>query len=457
MDIKGKLSIYDTDDYKSLLIEQKIGLLAAMQGDNILVTGGGGVGKSHLIKIIEKNITGIVLTATTGIASINIGGQTLSRFMGLGSNTISVSQARKIRKDVLPRLEAVKVLLIDEASMLRVDTFECLNARLQSAKKNKKPFGGVQMIFVGDFCQLNPIIGKNLTEKKVFHDSYGQRLYCFESDLWEESNIIPYVLTEYIRQGSQVQRKVLRHIRMGKKLKECVSIINELAKGNVSNQALHVVTTNAHVEKINDDSYGKLLGEKTTYFGKIKGDFNDIPVAEAINLKVGCRVMICANNADADYYNGDIGTITALTLKVVTVSLDRGNTVSVVPFEWDSFSYEVSGKDLKKISVGEFSQIPIKLAYAVTIHKSQGMTLDEIVIDFTGGGVSRAGTFAEGQAYVALSRVRSFEKLKLMVPLKVSDIKFNGKATQFTMQTSTLALSRRHLDLDRFKVVDIAA
>jgi ATP-dependent exoDNAse (exonuclease V) alpha subunit len=309
MSVAKKLSVFDTDDFNSLLDEQKIAFAGAIAGDNMVITGGGGVGKSHLINILERHISNIVLTATTGIAAVNIGGQTLDSFMGFGGHFINIEESRKVRKELREKLALMKVLLIDEASMLRIDKLECVNARLQVAKKNTLPFGGIQIILVGDFCQLKPILGSNRTEQDIFRQSYDRKLYAFESHLWHEADIMPYLLSEYVRQGDEQQRQVLRNIRMGRKIKESVSIINKLALGNVSDNALRLATTNKHADLLNEEAFIKLSGHKKIYHSKIEKEATARPVAETLVLKEGARVMLCANNAEQDFYNGDVGII----------------------------------------------------------------------------------------------------------------------------------------------------
>ena len=296
--LKKGLSVTDTNDYKSLFFEQKIAFHAAMSGESMIITGGGGVGKSHLIGMIERHHRNIVLCASTGIAAVNIGGTTLDSFMGFGGRPLDVAQARRVRKDVRERLEKVEALLIDEGSMVRIDRFECVDARLKVAKRSNKPFGGVQIIIVGDFCQLKPIIDKRPEFRRAFIEDYANKLYLFESPTYEEAEFKPYVLTKYIRQGDEEQRRVLRNLRMGVKINDAVNTINRLATGKRTDKSIYLCTTNKKADSVNDERYANLRGREYRFFGRSEGDFKSLPLPDVISLKIGARVMICANSAD---------------------------------------------------------------------------------------------------------------------------------------------------------------
>ncbi len=448
------LSVVNTDDYRSLNLMQKIAFHGALCGDNQVITGGGGVGKSFLIETMKRHIPNLVATATTGIASINILAQTIDSFMGFRGGDIS--NPKRMSKKIRETLKALEVLLIDEASMLRIDKFEAMDIRLRAAKGNDEVFGGVQIILVGDFMQLPPVVNKRDKSFKEYAKEYGYRRFLFESAIYEEANFVPYVLVEYIRQGNDEIRQVLRNIRVGNQLQKSVNYLKSVAAGTINDETIHLVSTNKRADAINSEQYNAINENERCYIATSTGDVDVKIVPEEIFLKVGARVMICVNNSEEDYYNGDLGEVVKITANYVSVELDRGGIVDVEEHKWE-FEGKVSTsaqqdddkekKGLKKKKIGSYKQIPLKLAWAITVHKSQGLTLGNVCIHTD-------GFFELGQAYVALSRPRDYADVSFSGELKAESIKFSVLARKFVLRISSEALARKEKDLERF---DIAA
>jgi ATP-dependent DNA helicase PIF1 len=438
-------------DFKSLNEGQQITALAVLSGGNMLISGGGGVGKSHLIRFLATYINDLVITASTGIASINIAGQTIDSFMGFSRNIATPRQAVNMDDSVKERLSLLRVLLIDEVSMTRADKLDMIDQRLRAAKGNMLPFGGVQIILVGDFCQLPPVVSNQFADLR-YKTEYGKRLFAFESDVYDNAEFTPYVLNEYVRQGDEETRRVLRNMRMGHKLKEVTDYLNTSARGNVNHDSLRICKTNQRVNEINLRAFHQLTTPDFTSKAVRKGNF---PLGSAtsdarIPLRKGCRLLMTVNNPDEGFLNGDLGSLLGFQGNNLLVQLDRGKTVLVKPHTWENHAYVVdhNNDQLEKGVIGSFIQFPVRLGYAITGHKSQGMTLDSAVVDFSGN------FNADGLAYVVISRVRSMKNLQLTHPIRVSDIRTSKIAKKFTYDISMKALNRR--DTDRRDILKAA-
>lgn len=429
------------EEYATLNEGQQLVYHGVLSGQNVLLTGGGGVGKSHLIRFFSKYVPNIVLTASTGIAGINIEGDTVDSLMGFSPDP--VRNAQPMSKEVEDKLNALKVLLIDEISMIRIDKLEAIDARLRQAKGNDQPFGGVQIILAGDFCQLPPVINERSEEGKRFLAIYGDKLFAFESPSYLYGQFVPYVLTEYVRNGNVSQRRILRNLRMGHKVVEAVNFINANAKGMVNANSIQICKTNAKVKALNDAYYDALPGEESVFRAIKKDAFpvSDLVVDMEIRLKKGCRVIICVNSPEGGYRNGDLGKVVHILEDAIVVKLDRGPKVMVTRHTWRHNTYEMGKSgELESKELGNIEQFPLRLGIAITGHKSQGMTLDSAIVDLSGG------FNPPGLTYVVISRVTSFDRLKLVSRLTPRDIAFSEKAVAFTRKVSEEAIARRERD-----------
>lgn len=435
------VSMAFSEEYATLNEGQRIVYNAVLLGYNILLTGGGGVGKSHLIRFLSKYIPNLVLTASTGIAGINIEGDTVDSLMGFSPDPRK--NAQPMSKDVADKLAALTILLIDEVSMIRLDKLDAIDARLRQAKRSDKPFGGVQIILAGDFCQLPPVVNDKSEEGKRFLSMYGDKLFAFESQSFRHGNFVPYVLTEYVRNGNPTQRRILRNLRTGHKVPEAVSFINDNAGGQVDAQSIRICKTNLKVQKLNDDYYQALPGKEYVFRAEREKEFplDDLVVDVDIALKVGCRVILCVNSNEGGYRNGDLGKVAHIMEDTIVVALDRGPRVMVERHTWRHNTYKLNRLgELEVEELGTIKQFPLRIGIAITGHKSQGMTLESAIVDLSGG------FNPPGLTYVVISRVTSFARLKLTKPLTVKDVAFSEKAIAFTRAVSEQALARREKD-----------
>jgi ATP-dependent exoDNAse (exonuclease V) alpha subunit len=392
--------------------------------DHLFITGRAGTGKTTLLhEFVATTAKRVAVCAPTGVAALAIGGQTIHSLLRLPLGIIGDRELGFIPKESLAVLANLDALVIDEVSMVSADVVDAIDRRLRQAKRRRNsPFGGIQMIMFGDPYQLSPVVSGQ-AEKAYFLDHYRSSWF-FDATVWLNTEMTTFELDTIHRQADGEFRAVLNALREGRMEPEMGRMLNERGMREPDDpELITLTTTNASVTRINSIALERLEGKAKIAHADIEGDFGSTsayPADEQLVLKPGARVMFLRNDtAGPDgprFVNGTIGTVTKIT-DTVGVDID-GEGVLVEPVTWEKIRYEYSPatKTISHDVVAEFTQFPLRLAWAVTIHKAQGKTLDAAVIDLG----QRA--FAPGQTYVAFSRLTSLDGLYLKRPLSPSDI-----------------------------------
>jgi ATP-dependent exoDNAse (exonuclease V) alpha subunit len=385
---------------------------------HVFVTGRAGTGKSTLLNHLSWNTEKqLVISAPTGVAALNVGGQTIHSLFRLPIGVIADHTIEQ-NGDVRKLLNTIDTLVIDEVSMVNADLMDAMDRSLRQARQRPlEAFGGVQVVLFGDPYQLAPVPGDG-DERAYFADHY-RSMWFFDAKVWEETDLEIVELTEIHRQHDDDFKFMLNAVRFGMVTKEIADALNGAgARTPAPETAITLATRNDAVNRINQTALGKLPGRVLSAKAEISGDFGGrtYPADVNLELKVGAQVMFLRNDADQRWVNGTVGTVTKID-STVWVDVD-GTVHEVDPVAWEKYrySYAPESKQLSKEVIGEFTQFPLRLAWAVTIHKSQGQTYDEAVVDLG------ARVFSPGQTYVALSRLTSLEGLYLTRPLRPSDI-----------------------------------
>lgn len=371
----------------------------------VFITGKAGTGKTTLLKYLVNNVEKrFVVTASTGIAAINAGGVTLHSFLGIPMGVLGpfdASQAR-LPKHKITLLRNIDVLIIDEVSMVRPDVLDYIDSKLKHYRKSHEPFGGVQVVMFGDLFQLPPVVpGTELTALKCFYPG----VYFFYADVFKKSGFHVVELTHIFRQSDDKFIRILNNLRAysltDEDIDELAEIRDKTVAADFTSKALHICSLKKDVQRINDE----LLGEPThTFEAKIVGAFNPKHAIcdMKLELREGARVMLLINDRDQGFSNGTLGFVQEIKPESIMVRLDSGKYVTVAKHAWTSYEYEVVDGNVNRKETGSCIQFPVTLAWAITIHKSQGLTFDNVVIH-------AKNVFAPGQMYVALSRCRSLE------------------------------------------------
>lgn len=392
--------------------------------DHVFVTGPAGTGKTTLLhEFVASTEKTVVVAAPTGVAALAVSGQTLHSLLRLPLGIIGSGDLGYCPRETLQLLRSIDTLVIDEVSMVSADVMDGIDRRLRQAKGRRTiPFGGVQLVMFGDPYQLAPVVSGD-TERTYFQDHYRSPWF-FDAAVWQETSLRTLVLDTIYRQDDPEFQRILQALRDGSLDPDTGRMLNE--RGAIppdSPDIITLATTNQTVRRINEARLSGLEGELRIAEALIEGEFGSarsFPADEELTLKVGAQVMFLRNdtgNASGPrWVNGTLGVVEDIA-DTVSVAVD-GEVVEVEPVTWEKvkYDYDPGSKEISSEVVAEFTQFPLRLAWAVTIHKAQGKTLDEAIIDLG----PRA--FAAGQTYVAFSRLRSLDGLHLARPLRPSDI-----------------------------------
>ena len=396
---------------------------------NLFLTGKAGTGKTTFLRRLkEESSKRIVVVAPTGIAAINAEGVTIHSFFQLSfapfiPNYNLKEQQFRFSKQKINVIRSIDTLVIDEISMVRADLLDAVDSVLRRFRKNNLPFGGVQMVMIGDLGQLAPVAKDD--EWQMLSRYYATP-YFFSSLALQRTRYAIVELTKVYRQSDKRFLDILNKVRENRADAAVLSALNSRYIPNFKPRKedgyIRLTTHNWQAQRINDHELELLPGKPYTYTATIEGKYPEMlfPTDETLTLKTGAQVMFVKNDSSADkaYYNGMIGTIAAIDAEGFTVTAkDTGENIRVQPEQWDNTRYVLNEKtnEISEEVEGTFTQFPVKTAWAITVHKSQGLTFDHAIID-----VQRA--FTHGQTYVALSRCRTLEGMVLSAPLPQSAI-----------------------------------
>ncbi|BDB54270.1 helicase [Flavobacterium ammoniigenes] len=425
---------------------------------SVFLTGKAGTGKTTLLReIIETTHKNTVVVAPTGIAALNAGGVTIHSMFQLpfggfipdnsapnfseGSKfETKVSLRRHFKMSALKKsvIRNMELLIIDEVSMLRADLLDAMDFMMQTVRKKNNPFGGVQVLFIGDLLQLPPVIRDD--EWRILKNYY-QGKFFFHSHVVQQNPPLYIELDKIFRQTDDAFISVLNNLRNNQISNEDIAALNQYVQPDFDLKAnkgyITLTTHNTKADLMNTDALDSLEGKEWLYSPEIIGDFPDkiFPVEEQLRLKEGAQIMFVKNDLSFDkkYFNGKMGIIKSLSAKEILVHFPEENkTIEVEKYEWQNIRYKVNNttKEIEEEVLGTFVHYPIKLAWAITVHKSQGLTFDKAALD-----VSQV--FLPGQAYVALSRLRSLQGLILLSPLQMNGISNDQDVMDYSLNKAT--------------------
>lgn len=428
---------------------------------HVFLTGKAGTGKTTFLKRFrETSPKRMVVVAPTGVAAINAGGVTMHSFFGLpfgpfvpGSESFSRSRYQRLSRDKLKIVKSLDLLVIDEISMVRADMLDAVDHVLRNQRKNNRPFGGVQLLMVGDLQQLAPVVTAN--EQSVIEQAYDTP-YFFSSQALKNTEVIGVELTRVYRQTDAAFIHLLNCVRENVHISEALEQLNGQYVPTLSADDypgyITLCTHNRQADSINREHLKALDTDSRIFSAVIEGEFpeNAFPAAGELELKVGAQVMFIRNDPSPDkrYFNGKIGTVDTIAddaIRVVCEGDSKPITVQSCTWENKTYALDEERGEIKDKVIGSFAQFPIRLAWAVTIHKSQGLTFDKVIVD-------AQAAFSHGQVYVALSRCRTLKGIVLRSRLSHGSLQPDARITRFSQQMlSDPKQHLEHLELEKVR------
>lgn len=437
---------------------------------SLFLTGKAGTGKTTFLrKIVESTSKKTVVVAPTGVAAIHAGGTTIHSMFGLplisfipvndpvdhnvANNPSSLGRHLRYRKDKRKLFQELELLIIDEISMVRADLLDAVDYALRYVRHNTQPFGGVQVLAIGDLFQLSPVIREDVW---YVLRPYYQNPYFFEAKSWKELGAVTIELQKVYRQKNEQFLGMLNRIRTGSVTQDDLVKLNERQLRRSEEERLKdtiVLTTHNHTaRRVNRDRMRELPGKLYRFKAEVEGNFseNAFPVSEELQLKEGAQVMFIRNDTESGrYFNGKIGKITSISRKEIVVTTEEGMNIEVEKITWENNRYTLDpDNEIIQEKIGSFKQYPLRLAWAITVHKSQGLTFDKLILDLE-------HSFAPGQVYVALSRCRTLEGLHFRSRLMMSGIRVDQTVVDFYQKNKYSANLEGKLDAARREYMGI--